>query len=84
MKQFTFSNVYAYTYTHIITINGKRGHAFDKEKGGYIDEFGERKGKERERKGEMCNYTIISKIKYILFNSKYSFFQAISLIHDLF
>lgn len=34
MKHFTFSNVYAYTYTHIITINGKRGHAFEKEQGG--------------------------------------------------
>lgn len=39
-------------------------------KDGYIEEFGGRKGKE-----ETCNYTIISKIKYRFFMSKYSFFQ---------
>lgn len=62
MKQFIFSNVYAYTYTHLITINGKRGHAFDKEQGGYIEEFGERKGKGKERRNVQLYYNLKNKI----------------------
>lgn len=40
-EQATFRNIHVYTHMHVTTINEKRGHGFEREKGG----FGSRKGK---------------------------------------
>ena len=45
-QQVIFRNicVYAHTYTHAITISEKRGHEFEREKGGAYGRLRRRKG----------------------------------------
>ena len=49
-------NIYVYTYMHVITINKRRGHKYERVKEGIY----KRKGEGREKR---CNYFLILKVK---------------------